>query len=465
MLYAGANDGMLHAFNATTGAEQFAFIPNGVFSNLYNLTAPLYNQNHLFFVNGSPVSADVQFSDGTWHTLLVGGEDGGGKSIYALDVTNPTNLSSENLLANNVRFEFTDADMGLSYSQPQVGQISTTSGTTLQFAVFFGNGYNSPTNKTILYVLNPQNGQTLTKIDLCAAVPTGCNSQLPQGLSSVTLAQSDGLQGQPITQVYAGDLQGNLWAVDVSNTNPASWQVRLLFQATDSSGIRQPITTAPLVTLNPSYPRLPGLFVMFGTGQFLTQTDLSSTQTQSVYGVWDRPTPVTTISRTNLQAQTLSLVTATSSGLPQDILTDTSLAVNWGTNYGWYVDLPIPGQRIITTPLLINGSFIATLNTPPSTPCSSATSMLLDINYKTGGAFPTPQLDINASGTIDTSDQYLSLNPVGVGLIGGYASAPVNVGVNSSNYATQLITMSTGQQISIINPNNASRQTAWWQLQ
>ncbi len=46
----------------------------------------------------------------------------------------------------------------------------------------------------------------------------------------------------------------------------------------------------------------------------------------------------------------------------------------------------------------------------------------------------------------------------------GYASAPVNVGINSSNFATQLITMSTGQQISVINPNNTSRQSAWWQL-
>lgn len=465
MLYAGANDGMLHAFNASTGAEQFAFIPNGVFSNLYNLTSPLYNQNHLFFVNGSPISGDVQFADGSWHTILVGGEDGGGKSIYALDVTTPSTLSSENAVANSALWEFTDTDMGLSYSQPQIGQISTTSSTNLSFAVFFGNGYNSSTNKTILYALNPETGQTLTKIDLCAAVPTGCSNLLPQGLSSVALAQSDGLQGQPITQVYAGDLQGNLWAVDVSDTNPASWQVRLLFQAKDAGGTRQPITTTPLITLNPSYPRLPGLFVMFGTGQFLTQSDLSSTQTQSVYGVWDRPTPVTTLARANLQAQTLTLVTTATSGLPQSILTDTSLAVNWGTNYGWYTDLPVPGQRIITTPLLINGSFIATLNTPPSTPCGTASAMLLDINYKTGGAFTTPQLDINASGTVTSSDVYTTLNPVGIGLTGGYASAPVNVGVNSSNYATQLITMSTGQQVSIINPNNASRQTAWWQLQ
>ncbi len=466
MLYVGANDGMLHAFNASTGIEQFAFVPNGVFNNLYNLTTPLFNQNHLFFVNGTPQSADVQFADGTWHTILVGGEGGGGKSIYALNITNPASITTENLLANAVLWEFTDADMGLSYSEPQIGQISTTSSTTLSFAVFFGNGYNSPTNKTILYALNPQSGQTLAKIDLCTAVAGACDATLPQGLSTVALGQADGLQGQAITQVYAGDLQGNLWAVDVSNTNPATWQVRLLFQARNASGNPQSITTPPLVTLNPSYPRLQGLFVMFGTGQFLTQSDLNSTQTQSIYGVWDRPTSsYTVLNRANLQAQTLSLVTAATSGLPQDILIDTSLAVNWGTNFGWYADLPIPGQRVVTTPLLVNGSFIATLNTPPSTPCGVASSMFLDINYTTGGAFPAGQLDINGDATITSSDQYNGKNPVGLGLLAGYASAPVNVGINQNNHMTQLITMSTGQQISVIDPNNTSRQTAWWQLQ
>ncbi len=465
MLYFGANDGMLHAILASTGVEQFAFIPNGVFSNLHNLTAPLYNQNHLYFVDSSPQSGDVQFSDGSWHTLVVGGEGGGGKTIYSLDVTNPASLTTENLLANAVLWEFSDADMGLSYSQPKIAQISTSSSTTLKFAVFFGNGYNSTTNKTILYAVDPQTGEMISKIDLCAAVAGTCDAANPNGLSTVAVGQDDGLQGQPITQIYAGDLQGNLWAVDVGNTSPASWHARLLFQARDSSGTAQPITMPPVITLNPSYPRYQGLFVMFGTGQFLTSSDLTNTQTQSIYGVWDKPALSTVIHRANLQAQTLTLVAAATSGLPQDVLTNTSLAVNWGTNYGWYDDLPTPGQRVITTPLLINGSFITTLNTPAANACGVASSMLIDINYQTGGAFPTSQLDINASGTINSSDVYAGKNPVGIGLLSGYASAPVNVGANSNNNMTQLITMSTGQQISIINPNNNSRQTAWWQLQ
>lgn len=464
MVYVGANDGMLHAFNAQTGVEKFAFIPNGVFSNLYHLTAQLYNQNHMFFVDGSPQSGDVQFSDASWHTLLVGGENAGGKSIYALDITNPS-FANETAMASSVLWEFSETDLGLTYSQPQIGMINTNSELTKRFAVFFGNGYNSANNKAVLYAVDPKTGTLIRKIDLCAAVPDACNPSNPEGLSNVALGQIDGLQGQPITSVYAGDLQGNLWAVDVSDADPSQWQARVLFQARDPTGNPQPITTTPLVTLNPSYARFQGLFVMFGTGQLLTQSDLSSLQTQTVYGVWDKPALSFILGRTNLQAQTLSLVPASVSGLPQDILTDTTNAVGWNSTYGWYNDLPIPGQRVITNPQLINGSFIATLNSPPATPCGVASSMFLDIYYKTGGAYPnTTQLDIDGDGTITSADQYNGTNPVGIGLLTGYASAPASVGRNKNNHMVQIITMSGGQQVSVINQSNGSRSSSWWQL-
>lgn len=466
MIYVGANDGMLHAFNASTGAEVFSFIPNSVFSNLYKLSTELYNQNHQFYVDGSPQAGDVQFSNSTWHTLLIGGENSGGQSIYALDITNPTAITSENLLASNVLWEYTDADLGYTFGQPQIGQISTSNTTALNFAVFFGNGYNSPNNNAVLYAVNPQTGQTIAKINLCNAIPGTCNASNPQGLSTVALAHSDGLLGQPITQVYAGDLQGNLWAIDVSNTNAGNWTTRLLFQAKDSTGSPQPITTPPLVTLNPSYPRLPGLFIMFGTGQFLTTNDLTNTQTQTIYGVWDNPSRLgTTLTRSNLQQQTLTLVSATTSGLPQDIITSTSLAVNWGTNYGWFSDLPIAGLRVNTVPILINGAFITTLNKPPSSPCGTASSMFLDLNYLTGGAFPSPQLSLNRSGIINNNSRYNGLNPVGLSISSSYASAPVNIGVNASSNVTQLITLATGVQITVPEPYTMKRQAAWWQIQ
>lgn len=466
MLYVGANDGMLHAFNATTGAEVFAYVPYGVFDNLFNLSSPLYNQSHLFFVNGSPQSGDVIFTDGNWHTVLVGGQAAGGNSIYAIDVTDPTSINTEAKLAQKVLWDFVDTDLGLTYSEPVIAPINSASGTP-KFAVFFGNGYNNPNNTSILYALDPQTGQVLQKMNLCLAVPTACNALQPQGLSSVAVGNSDGLQGQPITTVYAGDLQGNMWAINVTNTNPATWTAKVLFKARDSLGVSQPITVPPAITLQPSYPRLQGLFVLFGTGQLLTQADLSSLQTQSVYGVWDKPLPVMTYTRANLQAQTLSFVTAATSGLAQDIILSTNNTVNWGTNVGWYNDLLFPGQMVVTTPQLLNGAFVVTLNTPPSLLTCNApfTSMLLEINYSTGGSFQYPQLDITADAIINLNDVYQGKYATGVGLAAGYASTPTIVGTTASNYFVKIITQSGGQQSKVLNPNNTTRRTGWWQIQ
>jgi type IV pilus assembly protein PilY1 len=300
VIYVGANDGMLHAFDAATGNERWAYIPNGVYSNLIQLTNPYYNEQHLFFVDGSPQAYDVQFSSGTWHTELVGGEAAGGKSIFAIDITNPNAVTTEAQAAANVLWEFTDANMGLTFSVP------TIANTNAGFAVFFGNGYNSATQTPYLYALNPQTGAVMAKLNLCGIVPAACNTSLANGLSSVTLTNASGAVGNYATILYAGDLQGNLWRVDVSNSNPANWTATVLFQATDPSGNPQPITTAPAVTLNPLYPRVQGTMVFIGTGQLLGTPDLSTTQTQTVYGIYDSGSS-TMLTRAALVQQTMAI--------------------------------------------------------------------------------------------------------------------------------------------------------------
>lgn len=457
-LYVGANDGMLHAFNAQTGIEAFAFIPNGVFASLIDLISPLYNQNHEYFVNGSPISADVQFSNGNWRTLLVGGLNAGGKSVFALDITSPA-FGSESALASAVLWEFTDTDMGLTYSQPQIAPIGSASASTMSFAVFVGNGYNSTNNKSVLYALNAQSGSVLRKIDLCGIVPSACNSSLPQGLSSIAVANKDGLQGQPITHVYAGDLQGNLWSIDVTHTNPSNWTVRLLFQARSSGGVVQPITTAPVVTLNPNYPRQQGLFVMFGTGQLLEAADLLDNATQTVYDIWDKPLTTTSYTRSNLQQQTLNYVATASSGLSKGILTVTGNTVNWTTRMGWYADLPIPGQRVDTNPDLIEGAFYAVLNTPPLSTCGTGfSSMLLALNYANGGTFLRPYLDINGDGSVTETDKYNGMFAAGIELK-QYSSASTLLGGLG-----WIIPRSDGTQTVTIIPTTGSRRVGWWQL-
>ena len=464
MLYVGANDGMLHGFNATTGQETWGYVPNAVFGNLINLTNPLYNGMHQDFVDASPQASDVQFADGSWHTILVGGEGAGGDSIFALDVTNPAAMTSSTAVAHDVLWEDTPPNAGLSFDEPAIAQINAPPG----FAVFFGNGYNSPTETPTLEAVNAQTGVPIASINPCLTVPSACNTSLPNGLSSPVAVNLNGLLGYPVDVVYAGDLQGNLWAFDVDNANPALWTVRLLFKAEDASGTPQPITTAPVVSLNPNFAIQPGVMVYFGTGQLLQRADLTDTQTQSFYAVLDQGTQ-SGLTRADLQQQTITTLSAAQTGLPEATRTINTSTINWSTQDGWFMDLPGSGERLISDPRLNNGAVVFVTYTPATSACTvGGSSFLMDVNYATGGSFAQPELDVNGDGQLNAGDQVVSggqtLNPVGMALGSGYAAAPTILSANlGSIHAVKLITKASGQIDTVEERGGSSGRAGWWQ--
>jgi type IV pilus assembly protein PilY1 len=480
MIYVGANDGMLHAFNANNGQEKFAFIPNGVFANLANLTSTTYNLAHQFFVDGSPSAGDVKFSDGTWHTVLVGGLNDGGQSIYALDVTHPALVTTETGLASDVLWEFTDSTLGLTYSRPVLALTNVTSATNANpngFLVFFGSGYNNSDGNDYLYAVNPQTGKLVAKINLCAAVSGACLTTIPNGLSSVVVANSGGNISQPVDTVYAGDLQGNLWKINVGNANPSSWTVTLLFQAcsatTCSSSNRQPITVTPAVSLAPPFPGVIGTVVYFGTGQYLGVPDQTTTQTQSFYAILDNGSG-STVTKSQLVQQTITDVAAgasTAGGGTTTVATRTvtNNSVNWTSQLGWYMNLPDSGERVVTDPRLYDGEVVFTTYVPaPGALCvGGGAAYLMAVQYSNGGAFPQPQLDINGDGKLDANDQLASgANPVGIGLGSVYASAPDILSTSIPGLPVmKLTTLSSGTVMNVGERGGVAQQRSWIQIQ
>lgn len=476
ILYIGANDGMLHAFDVTNGNELFTYIPKGVYSNLIDLVNPYYNAQHQFFVNGSPQAADVLFtSDNQWHSVLVGTEAQGGRSVYAIDVTTPSSLTTETAVAAAVLWDFTDPDMGYGFASPVIA--STASG----WQVFVANGYNSNNQKPFLFALDPRTGAaSMTKVDLCAAVPTACNLALPNGLSSPIAVNSGGQVAGGANIVYAGDLQGNMWRIDVSNANPTLWSVSLLFQAVDALGNRQPITTAPVATLNPRYPQVLGTMVMFGTGEFLGAPDIANSNTQSIYGVYDPPAGYATppLRDSDLLKQTLAATTTT----PQ-FRTITGTTPTIPANKGWYMDLNLlSGERVINDPRLESGGELVLTTYQPIPPSGTSCTVMgsayfMVLNFATGGAFTSPQFDTNGDGKINASDTVVpasggaAVAPVGMSLGSVYASAPtIRSGSFGSGTGIALITESTvgvagTPTIQPVILKGASKsRTAWWEI-
>lgn len=399
MVYVGANDGMLHAYNAerTGGNELFSYIPNAVIGELNELADPEFDSNS--YVDG-PIRVQDAFINGSWATMLVGGLRSGGQAYYALDVTNPDTAGSANAASDLVLWEFSDkndADMGFSTGAAQV--VRANNG---RWVVLIGNGHLSETaddypgtGKAVLFALDAETGAVLTKID----VGQGTASD-PNGLSTPTavLANNDDLN---VDYAYAGDLHGNMWRFDLTDANPSNWDATLLF--TTSNG--QPITGAPTIGSHPN--GLEGQVVYFGTGRYLGEGDLPDGNQQSLYAILDdytcNNTSTPCVSRSNLLEQSIATNFGTSSASVTDNIID------WSTHEGWFFDLPpsnTASERVAGQPQLIGPSVVFLTIVPKLDPCDDGGfNRLYVLNRGNGGTTLRQLIDTNGDGVVDDSDQ------------------------------------------------------------
>lgn len=599
MIYVGGNDGMLHGFHAETGNEEIAYIPTAIFNDpitnspkLNQLTLPGYS--HRFFVDGSPVVNDVFgiFSNtgspcsttvgattttGCWRTILASGLGGGGKGIFALDVTDPEGKVVPGLAFNESNassialWEFNDPssvagitvtaagsgytsspaisitggggsgaaatanisggkitsvtvtaggsgytspptitfsggggtgssattslapgpDMGYTFSQPSIAKMNDGS-----WAVIFGNGYNSTNERPVLYIVNAVTGALIRKIVLDSTMAAS------NGLSTPALVDQNG--DFVVDHIFAGDLQGNMWKIDVSDSNSSSWDSfyksgitkKPLFKATDDSGVAQPITERPEVGDQPT--GLGGHLVYFGTGRYIAATDNSPTSApvHSFYGVWDRNTTASAsvspaaspaaVARTRLLKQIIG--TATVDGKTVRSITNNEIKI-WddggtacnpsgsGINnrcMGWYADLLTSasdtlGEMSVSNPVLLGGNLpriIFTTLIPTNIACSyGGTSWLMELSPASGGRLADQVFDIDGDGVITSEDMISGTNTVaGIGSTIGITPEPVIVRADKQDL--KLLPGSTGVIQSIKNyvPKPSGGRQSWRQL-
>lgn len=443
VIYVGANDGMLHAFDDSNGDEIFAYIPSFVFNNLKLLTDTAYP--HRYYVDCTPYAATISSGE-SLKALLVGGLGKGGKGIYCLDITNAKDMpkTSWDSTKANVEWEYPDAnddDLGYTYSRPF---IVNTKAEDAGWVVIFGNGYNSVSEEAVLYVLDAESGDLLRKFHTKVS---GCNGIV--GNATIIDPDFDGYADL----VYAGDLKGNLWKFDVSGDLVADWKFaygseadpKPMFTAKNGNGDPQPITTAPDVMEHSESGRA-GYIVIFGTGKYVHESDFDTTNTQTLYGIWDWQNQwklvmkddasfnpnITYLGEFTTDRKLSNMATLSDTiSLPDGSTLNSELTLceqksiisgnylfmsnnpvgYWdpltasGSHVGWFFDLPQSGERVIRDPMIRNGAVIAIGTIPSQTPCSAGgISVLYQISASSGGAMPKPQFDTNGDNKVDASD-------------------------------------------------------------
>jgi type IV pilus assembly protein PilY1 len=421
-IYVGANDGMLHAFEAGSGTtgfdangdpvvdlgsgqERWAYIPREVAPNLSRLTNPTFEFTP--FVDATPSIRDV-FINGRWRTILVGSLRRGGQGVFALDVTEPN--ITEGDASSVVLWEFSDdvalpgaTRMGYSYARPNIGRLANG-----RWVVLLSGGYNSeqltasepqaaPIDATgvkggsTLFVLDAATGDVLRRFEFTPAQS--------RGLAAPTFGdyESDFIEDFAV----AGDLQGNLWRFDLVDPDPSNWTVDRMYRpATD---FVQPITSAPRLFPDTATG---GLIAVVGTGKYLEPGDRSvvGVPAQALLGVRDYGQASTNypIQPSQLQAQTLTKTAAVPPATATFRVTNASIL---DTQRGWRIALVDPGERAVTSAgaLFSEGiSIFSTIIPNGDDPClPGLRGNLFILDGSSGGA---PRIDLNEDGVIDNQD-------------------------------------------------------------
>ncbi|MFL6593700.1 MAG: PilC/PilY family type IV pilus protein [Luteimonas sp.] len=389
-IYVGANDGMLHAFNAENGVERFAYVPVGQdFNNLKTFSSPTYA--HKFFVDGELEVSTERVTPG--ERILVGTLGRGGRSIFAIDVTDPT---SPNVLWEKTASNY--PNLGQVLGKPVIANVNTG-----KSAVIIGNGVNGASDQSELLVLDLHTGALIKELTTGAGPANGMST--PRGWDSDRSGTVDVL--------YAGDLLGNVWKFDVSDPSPSKWGSALtsgknaapLFVAMDAGGTRQPITGSLSVGINPSgFDR----WVFFGTGSYMKDTDPASKSVQTWYGIIDNDS--TAVSGRSALKQRSTVVQTTADGRVYRAF-ETQTAGDMSGKAGWYVDLTDPdgtarGERMVTGVTLFGSVLLASSIIPSSEPCVAGGSGFINaIDAFTGTNVTTPFFDLNGDGSFNASDK------------------------------------------------------------
>ncbi|MGI4777787.1 MAG: pilus assembly protein [Janthinobacterium lividum] len=389
-VFIGANDGMLHAFEAATGNELFGYIPSWVRSKLSLLSGTDYIGNHQSYVDATPAVAEAEVgSAGTqadWRTVLVGGTGPGGRGVFALDVTNPTAFN-----ASKVMWEFTqndDADMGFVVGRPQILKLRTNASTAATpvykwFAVVAsgvdnyvndGAGIYSTSGKPALFLIGltgptgPTTRRWIKNVDYFkVSFPVNETLAATVAPGMINFEATAGPQRE-VRYIFAGDLHGNMWKLDFSTGSTDDWNVLKLspfvkgntpyplYIAKNAAGVVQPISMAPTLVAG---TRSTSIYVAFGTGKYLETDDRTSSASNSFYVINDNGTA--TFDDAN------GVAAVSGRGRLKQGAADTGTGVVsvgtfvWGRatsdgdttqRSGWYYDYPVAGERQITGAVL-----------------------------------------------------------------------------------------------------------------
>jgi type IV pilus assembly protein PilY1 len=396
VIYAGANDGMLHAFNDDgSGKEEWAFIPRYLLPYLKNLNGEALQ----FFVDGAPKAYIERDSDGNLTKgILIFGLRRGGNLYYALDITK---YDKPKLLWEINPSTPGFSELGQTWSTPNIGKVQGWPNPV----VFIGGGYDENQDNSPV-TTNDKKGRAIYVIDIVTGSLVWGYSFANDGQmkycipSDIARVDTDG--NGLIDRLYVGDVGGQMWRFDIGDSGLAG---KVIFDSNWGETAKRKIFYPPDVTLEKGNYEM----LFFGTGDREHPKDI--TKINRLYAIKDQ-NPASPLKESNLYDGTADLLQTG----------DTIELAKLNASQGWYIKLnENVGEKCLSNPVLFYGVVYYTTFQPtfgaPGDVCflGEGKARLYAVDYRTGNAV----FNLDGVGTMESLSRSDRFTEMGVSIPSG----------------------------------------------
>jgi type IV pilus assembly protein PilY1 len=252
LIFFGDNQGYIHAIDAETGQEQYAFIPRELLKNQLSISQQQVGSSHIYGMDGKIV---------TWNShgkkYLLSGMRRGGSSYYALDISN----INKPQFAWKIKADGNYSQLGQTWSTPQVVKIRTSAG--IKQRLIFGGGYDTKQDRITartkdmkgdgVYLVDPTNGHIIdSKKDLGYSIPSDVKVIDINGDNTADQVYVGDMGGRILRFNINGDSLGTAQVIaDIANNSPAG--NRRFYHAPDVSFLKGSLGLQLLIAIGSGY--------------------------------------------------------------------------------------------------------------------------------------------------------------------------------------------------------------------
>ncbi len=373
-VFFGTNAGFLHALNAETGVEQFAFLPEEMMPLQQTLREQSNSVEHAYGIDGNITpwvydkdnDGNIEEVEGDFVRIIFG-QRRGGRNYWALDVTDRT---KPRLLWQIKGGQGDFVELGQSWSTPIIGTIDING--TEKDVIYFSAGYDEDQDDISLrkaddvgraiYIVDAETGELIWSggpDNSYTETYTDMKYSFPAGLAVVDVTNSG-----TDNMFFIGDVGGQVWRFDINN-GASDVDDLITGGVIADVGVGAGINSA---ANNRRFYHRPDVALYFdGTSSKLAVTIGSgyrasplSTGTQDRFYMI-RQDDVFTIPQSYTKIVESDLYDATDNNVGENIEGAEELLA---AAKGWYFNMPRAGEKILSIPLTFKNTVVFTSYEP-----------------------------------------------------------------------------------------------------